>query len=214
MAQNVTKLTYQLKKAEAEIESLKRKEKAKRDEFLALQQGVTNKQKMLQQRINRLEQELLEIRKARDVLTREYQVTLQQVIDLGKAGADDKACSLTATVAQLSDNVEQLRKALEAAKALASDWEAKALLNQCQADLAGVFDCVHGRKQWFTEFFFFVFRKKAAERDQALRSAQETEAAAKQMRETVKDGGSGETKQLPLKGKGGFVFCFVWCCLA
>ncbi len=28
------------------------------DEFLALQQGVTNKQKLLQQRVNRLEQEV------------------------------------------------------------------------------------------------------------------------------------------------------------
>jgi hypothetical protein len=61
--QNAVKLTYQLKKAEGEIEAFKKKEKVKLAEFLALQQGVTNKQKMLQQRINRLTKREREKRK-------------------------------------------------------------------------------------------------------------------------------------------------------
>ena len=185
-AATVQKLQYQLKKAETDVEGWKRKEKAKREEFLALQQGVTNKQKQLQQRINRLEQEVLEGKRARDVLQREYQVTLQQVIDLGKT--DDKAAPLAQTVARLSEEMGQLRAALEASAALARDWESKALAAQTATDLA------------------------RAEKDAAVRAAEETEVAAQQLREVLKEergagasaGGSGGGK--PLKGRTCLIF--------
>jgi DNA repair exonuclease SbcCD ATPase subunit len=182
-AASLQKLQYQLKKAETDVEGWKRKEKAKREEFLALQQGVTNKQKQLQQRINRLEQEVLEGKRARDVLQREYQVTLQQVIDLGKT--DDKAAPLSQTVTRLSEEIAQLKASLEVSSALGRDWEAKALAAQSAADLA------------------------RAEKEAAVRVADETEAAAQQLRDVLKEergagagvaGGSGGCGK-PLKGK-------------
>ncbi len=127
--------------------------------MLCAEQGVTNKQKMLQQRINRLEQELLEAKRARDVLTGEYRVTLNQVIELGKA--DDKSSSLSQTVASLSEEVLQLRKQLENSKTTASDFEAKLLSVQCQLDLA------------------------SAEKDHAVRRMQDAEASLQMQAKTL-----------------------------
>ncbi len=186
-AATLQKLQYQLKKAETDVEGWKRKEKAKRDEFLALQQGVTNKQKQLQQRINRLEQEVLEGKRARDVLQREYQVTLQQVIDLGKA--DDKSALLAQTVERQASELSELRAISEANASLAKDWETKALANQTACDLA------------------------RTEKEAAVRAAEETEVAARQVRELLKEERSGAGAGVgagaggkPLKGKTCLVF--------
>jgi chromosome segregation ATPase len=134
--QNVTKLTYQLKKAEQEVEALKKKEKVKAIEFQTLQQSVSGRLKMQQQRINRLEQEVLEAKNARDVVTQELQKTLKQVIDMGKLDPESKASSLASTLERMEKEVEKLRKELETSKSAASDAEAKVCSLQTRLDLA------------------------------------------------------------------------------
>ena len=159
---SVVKLQYQLKRQQQEVENWKRKAKAREDDFVALQQGVTNKQKQMQQRINRLEQEVLELRRVRDVLTRDYQESLQQRLDLVKS--DDKAALLGSSVEKLTGEVASLRQALEEANAKTRDWEAQALAAEHRADLL------------------------VAERDAARREADAALAAAKEQQEEEKNG--------------------------
>lgn len=95
------------------------------------------------------------------MLTRDYQVTLKQVILLGKADEQSKAASLSETVAQLSEEVATLRKQVETAKAVASEFEAKCLASQCSVELLG------------------------AEKAHLAHAREEAEAAAKQARDLV-----------------------------
>lgn len=129
------KQAFQMKRLEQEVDQWKRKAKGKEEEFLALQQGVTNKQKHQQQRINRLEQEVLELKRARDVLTKDYQMTLKQNIELGKADADSKAALLASTVERLTNEVAQLRAEVEAGKSYGRDMEDKVQAAQSETDL-------------------------------------------------------------------------------
>lgn len=96
------KAAYRVKKMEQEVDTLKRKAAARDAEYLALQTSVSNAHKARQQRINRQEQEILELRRARDVLTADYQRTLAQVIALGKETPEGRAASLAASVEALS----------------------------------------------------------------------------------------------------------------
>jgi hypothetical protein len=106
------------------------------EEFEALQQGVTNKQKMMQQQINRLNQEVLELKRVRDVLTKDYQISLHERLELGKADAEGKVTILTGTVEKLSHEVGDLRQELDQCKTKNHDLEQQMLQAVANAELA------------------------------------------------------------------------------
>ena len=55
------------------------------------------------------------------MITKDYQMALKQVIELGKADGEGKAASMAVTVESLAALVETLRKDLEASKSAHHD---------------------------------------------------------------------------------------------
>ena len=118
-----TKLKFQLSRAQKEAVEWKTKCTLKDAEFAALQGTVTAKMKQRQQTINRLEQEVIELKNVRDVLTRDYEKTLRLNIELGKSDADQKAELLSERVEQMAADISALRIDLESSRNRARDLE-------------------------------------------------------------------------------------------
>jgi chromosome segregation ATPase len=110
-----TKLKFQLSRAQKESNEWKAKCAAKDEEFVALQGCVTLKMKERQQTINRLEQQVLELKRVRDVLTRDYEKVLRLNTELGKGGGD-KAALLADTVERMAQEIAALRADLDASR--------------------------------------------------------------------------------------------------
>ena len=160
------KQEYQLKKLEQEIDKEKRKAKNAQEEFQALQQSVTNRQKMLQQKINRLEQEVLELKSVRDVLTKDYKNSLVDIINLTKADSDGKVQLLGQSLERMNGDLAELRKQVDESKERNRDFEEKLTKAMTDLDLA------------------------KAETNAVKRAKEETEAASEVLKAKLKEGGA------------------------